>query len=298
MQTKTKLLIGLVVVGFTATTVFLYQKHKKSVKESAHEKPQEAADEVLGSVDISINEDYLKVADDVLEGVKSFIECMKPEDIMIERELKKMEDELLDENGEEYYYISPDEELKEAEETAEDDEETDDKELEELRYDPYSKEAQDQYENMLLADVISDESRFVLHKLFGYQFMVSDESTLDWNIYEDCKDARKAFFGIDGGWPVENVTVAELFLVAAGWLDYDLNGGVDKWVGKLLDNCGLKEFTGEATFDTIVNNVLDHQLYARKGYGMFALHESDGDGYAAKSYREQYNSSPYLDGKE
>lgn len=323
MKTNTKLIIGISVACFTAATVFLVYKKKKAKKVEAPEVVSEAVGDVLSEDDTDTPDEAYEAVDGVLGPQEALVVDENGENVEVERDPRLIMEEMQDAGD----YDEPDyEDIEEevvkksstvseaaekmdtafknlsnalgyrdenGEEVAEEEPENNDAwEMEELRYEPNSQEALEQYKQMLVRDITNDETKQTLLKLMDYEYKFTP-GTMDENVYLDFIATRVEFFGENSKW-AHFVSVAELFLHYAKWLDYDVNGGINKYATILLTNAGLDSMMGEASFQRQVDLLLSHELYTKHGYGMFGLQPRDGDAYMAKTYQEQYHGSYFL----
>lgn len=145
-------------------------------------------------------------------------------------------------------------------------------EMKELRFPPNSNEALNQYINMKLAEFQKDsELEKILIRLFAIPFRPtnpSDKATWDLLVEE-----RREFFGPSSH--NNHVTIAELILYYANYLDFDLSGGIASWTAQLVYNLELSSGIGSATLDSLVDSLTRHILTNDNGYGMFALNDDE-----------------------
>lgn len=256
----TKTLVGVVI---TSASVFSLYKLYKTVKKVRLELAAEQA-----VVDIPI-EFKVMVKEDLEELLESDLDPFEDdEERYIRAEINHVamdpehnpafifEDDLSDDTP----FIEEEEYLKEE------------KEVEELRFPPNSNEALDQFINMKLAEFEKNsELEKILIRLFTIPFRPtnpSDKATWDLLVEE-----RREFFGPSSH--NTHVTIAELILYYANYLDFDLSGGIASWTAQLVYNLELSSGIGSATLDSLVDSLTRHILTNDNGYGMFSLNDEE-----------------------
>ena len=104
---------------------------------------------------------------------------------------------------------------------------------EDLKYDKDSTEAELQYRNMLLAGFAKSSHTYkVINSLWDTDF--TPGNTKDDLIYNRIKSRREEFFGEDSVW-TEHVVVAEVILDFALTMDFDFNGGIERWANAIVE---------------------------------------------------------------
>lgn len=291
---KKQLIKMVVAASITAATAFSVYKATKWIRSR---NAQEAADEVLEEEGLSTSETPENASESLTEPSTGIVEGLE-EDI-------QAEPEELDTSKVEYNKITnkiPEgttfpklmEMLEEGEIGPTDEEEyleDTDEEMEILRYEPNSKEALEQYKQMVTSSICNEQTNQTIFKLFDYDFKPMNQR--DGTVAETEMNYREEFFGQDSKW-VDRITMADLFLHFAKLLDFDLNGGIDKWATELLKNAELSVMIGEATFDQRVSAISHHDWYGSYGFGIFGLKPEDGDAYLATTFIEQYWGCSYL----
>lgn len=256
----TKTLVGVVI---TSASVFSLYKLYKTVKKVRLEL---AAEQAVADIPI---ETKVKVKEDLEELLESDLDPFEDDEeryIRAEIDILAMDPEhnpafiFEDDLSDETPFIEEEEYLKEE------------KEVEELRFPPNSKEALDQFINMKLAEFQKNsELEKILVRLFAIPFRPtnpSDKATWDLLVEE-----RREFFGPSSH--NNSVTIAELILYYANYLDFDLSGGIASWTAQLVYNLELSSGIGSATLDSLVDSLTRHILTNDNGYGMFSLNDEE-----------------------
>ena len=256
----TKTLVGVVI---TSASVFSLYKLYKTVKKVRLEL---AAEQAVADIQI---ETKVRVKEDLEELLESDLDPFEDDEeryIRAEIDILAMDPEhnpafiFEDDLSDETPFIEEEEYLKEE------------KEVEELRFPPNSKEALDQFINMKLAEFEKgSELEKILVRLFTIPFRPtnpSDKATWDLLVEE-----RREFFGPSSH--NNNVTIAELILYYANYLDFDLSGGIASWTAQLVYNLELSSGIGSATLDSLVDSLTRHILTNDNGYGMFSLNDEE-----------------------
>ena len=256
----TKTLVGVVI---TSASVFSLYKLYKTVKKVRLEL---AAEQAVADIQI---ETKVRVKEDLEELLESDLDPFEDDEeryIRAEIDILAMDPEhnpafiFEDDLSDETPFIDEEEYLKEE------------KEVEELRFPPNSKEALDQFINMKLAEFEKgSELEKILVRLFTIPFRPtnpSDKATWDLLVEE-----RREFFGPSSH--NNNVTIAELILYYANYLDFDLSGGIASWTAQLVYNLELSSGIGSATLDSLVDSLTRHILTNDNGYGMFSLNDEE-----------------------
>lgn len=259
----TKTLVGVVI---TSASVFSLYKLYKTVKKVRLEL---AAEQAVADIPI---ETKVKVKEDLEELLESDLDPFEDDEeryIRAEVDILAMDPEhnpafiFEDDLSDDTPFIEEEEYLKEE------------KEVEELRFPPNSKEALNQFINMKLAEFQKNsELEKILVRLFAIPFRPtnpSDKATWDLLVEE-----RKDFFGPSSH--NNHVTIAELILYYANYLDFDLSGGIASWTAQLVYNLELSSGIGSATLDSLVDSLTRHILTNDNGYGMFSLNDEEYHG--------------------
>lgn len=305
---------------------------KSDVNEDSPEKPQEAADEVLDNSDTVTPDDIQKASEELIrpynatvvrktdlskeisdalerKGVRKWSE-MDTEDFMmheVERQLsesrkptvadaisdfeERMAEEMVsvprDDDDDVEYYIN------EFGKTVIDDEEF--REVDQLRHDPNSIEAWEQYKGSKMADVFDARSRAWLLILFDYEFVptFSDDVTVGMHIYDD----RKEFFGEGSKYVERFLSMSELIIHFATLYDFDVDKGINFWVNELLNNLGFEDNVSDWTPEEVKRVIHDfnkNELHTERGFGLFGL-TPRSKAFMEAGLMNQYWNSEYLD---
>ena len=138
-----------------------------------------------------------------------------------------------------------------------------------LRYDVDSLEALKQYKDMRLADLAPiSRTKAVMMNLFSRRFEPLNEH--DENILKHIRDSRTEFFGPNSKW-LEGATLAELILYFAELTDFDIDGGGEFWTTDFINNLGISIESSPDQLDEVFDDLLFHDFYSRKGFGLFCL---------------------------
>lgn len=270
---KNKLIkTGVVAFGASALVFCAYLGYKKVKAEIEHKrKEEEIIDEILARKDVERGlekrEEVLKERDEAmtewLEEVSSIDEEQEQFDLMLESQQE----------------LPLDEDYVEEE-----------REVEEMRHDPNSVTALEQYKDMRMADIRDPKLKAQLRVLFEVPFEPNGEQ--DETIGMHIDDARGEFFG-EGRWVGER-TFADLLLEMARLLNFDLDWSIERAVKMMLHKLDIRPMDGLDTLVNIMDRVQDHAYETERGYGMFGLVEQP------QTFMEEYWSftSPELDIEE
>ena len=270
---KSKLIkTGVVAFGASALVFCAYLGYKKVKDEIEHKrKEEEIIDEILARKDVERGlekrEEVLKERAEAmtewLEEVSSIDEEQEQLDLMLESQ----QEPPLDED-----YVE------------------EEREVEEMRHDPNSVTALEQYKDMRMADIRDPKLKAQLRVLFEVPFEPNGEQ--DETIGMHIDDARGEFFG-EGRWVGER-TFADLLLEMARLLNFDLDWSIERAVNMMLHNLDIRPMEGVDTLVNIMDRVQDHAYETERGYGMFGLTVQPA------TFMEEYWSftSPELDIEE
>lgn len=187
------------------------------------------------------------------------------------------------------YYIPTEEEVDEAlkemdlypVEIDDDEEDTDiyvdpedmEEGAEELKYEPNTREALNQYKEMMLAEFDAmGNAKKLMWSLFEIPFRPSNPQ--DTHIVDYIIDERTMFFGKDCIWNSE-VSIADLILHFAKMSSFDIGQGLEFWTNQFIYHIGLRPGMSEVEMNNTIGNLVRHSLVTDKGYGMFALSNED-----------------------
>lgn len=258
----------LAVVSVTAASVFFVYKLYKTVKKV---KTDLAEQEALKA--------DIKPVEDAVEAVK--VTAVKAGKKPVVDEFDDLEPIPADMSEQEWLniqYAREDYVITEEMFELDDDEDEEDyieeeKEVEELRFPPNSKEALEQYINMTLAEFQKGEEAFLIfRRLYNHKYRPKNQR--DMVIYDYLVQDRVAFFGPDSVHNTE-VSFAELLLYFAKYCDFDLDGGVNSWGRQFLYNLDLRSNMGEIALDRTIEDVVRHSFVGHNGYGIFGLRDEE-----------------------
>lgn len=149
------------------------------------------------------------------------------------------------------------------------------KEDDELRYDPNSEEALEQYKRMIFSDFEGEYDLIPrLERVFDKNFYPVNEQ--DANIQKHILIEREKFFGEGISAWNGYATFAELFIFFANrvaWNYYIDSAYVLKFI---LDNVNIYQNTSETKLSTMVSDIKDHNFMSDNDtYGIFGLTPED-----------------------
>lgn len=162
-------------------------------------------------------------------------------------------------------------------------------ELMELRHDPNSVEALEQFKQMKLAEFDSVSSaRTALMDLFEIPYEPSCE--LDAELGNNLINQREDFFGV-GSIHNEAITVADLLLYFAEKLTFEVDGDVVSWVSTFLNNIGYFNISGrKSSIYATISNLQKHFLVFDGRWGIFGL----GEEKYFEISKENDGETPYI----
>lgn len=161
-------------------------------------------------------------------------------------------DDMIDDDIEQGVYIDPE----------------DEREVEEMRFPPDSKDALWQYREMILAEFPkASPERNILIRLHDIPYKPTTK--MDSMIHEYITEDRRAFFGESKH--TNQVSMTDFILYYANMLDFDLGMGIAHWADILLRNLGLTPGMGGVTLDNTFEELLNHHFVTWKGFGLFCL---------------------------
>ena len=140
-----------------------------------------------------------------------------------------------------------------------------------LRFDPNSIQARDQFIKMELAEFLPGDREYqIMKRAFDFQFTPINAG--DDILLSQLADYRLEFFGEDSRW-VENVTIADIICHYARLTDYNVGGGIAKWITHFVHHLEFNEISPSTTWDNIINRLVDHRfINARTNtYSIFGL---------------------------
>lgn len=267
----TKALAGVVITS--ASVFFAYKLYITVKKVKAELAEEQALPEPVEASNIPSKEEYVeairKVRDVLEEALGDEIDPFADDE---ERYLRAEIDYIAGEPEHIPAFVSV---VPEGDEV-DDDEDLyvdEEKEMEDLRFPPNSQEALTQYKAMKMAEFDPNgEAAKILHRLYEVPFKPTNQS--DNATWELLADEREQFFGPES---IHNnkVTMADLVLYYAYYLDFDLDGGVANWTAQLLYNLDLSSGIGAVKLDTLTHDLVHHVFTNENGYGMFGLTDEE-----------------------
>jgi hypothetical protein len=144
-------------------------------------------------------------------------------------------------------------------------------EVEELRYDPNSKEAREQYIKMELADWVPNEDACqTLNKLFNFPFVPQNDG--DNILRTQIIDFKVQFFGFGSKWTKE-VTIADVILHYARAAEFNCGESVKYWAEYFLEYNDLYHGYSSNTIDESLRALNAHTYFneERATFGLFGL---------------------------
>lgn len=131
----------------------------------------------------------------------------------------------------------------------------------ELRHDPNSTEALEQYMKMQLAEWAPHEDGY---KTLLRMFEIPFDPLVQGDVYlkEEIQDNRAEFFGPQSQW-VSRVSYADIIFHYAAWLDFSFDSGKKFWAEELLKINGLD------------SQVIEPEIFEQLSY--YNKHEYDGE---------------------
>lgn len=146
-----------------------------------------------------------------------------------------------------------------------------DEEGNELKHEPSSPEARQQFIDMELADFDKrDESGRILRVLFNFPFKPQNDGDTD--LANKLVDYRVRFFGFNSKW-VKDVSYADLILHYARLAQYNFNESIKYWVDIFLQYLPLDEHMPSNEIDGLLAQLNDHNFYNHHSdtYGLFHI---------------------------
>ena len=275
MKTKTQnMVVFALFAGAIAFSSYKLYKTYKEVKER-NKIEEEVAKETF------IDEAHKELEE--AERLKAERETLYREDL----ELMQKEDEerLLQEEELEDFYNEPGIE--------------DDEEMIVLLYPPNSIEAKEQYINMKLAEIDSQELRDIMVRLYQEPLVIDNCNEYDKDLMETIQTEKAEFFGDDSIF-VKEVWAGDIIMYFAYLAQFDLDEEIEDWVQLFIDNLGITHDTSLLYLNTIIGEFLINRRATKAGFGMFGLERIDLDeiteknietlGFNGLTLRAQYNA--------
>lgn len=153
------------------------------------------------------------------------------------------------------------------------------KKVEQLRYDPNSKEALEQYHSMLLANFDDHGATYrLIRRMFEVPVQLGTDTDPRATLLSNIQDKRIEFFGRDSVYSKDEMpTLGEIFIYLSTKADYDMGRGQEYWcelwlnlnnIMEPISSYDLKQFGKAVEGDNILETI-DDQTY----YGIFRLSE-------------------------
>lgn len=150
------------------------------------------------------------------------------------------------------------------------------KEDEELRHDPNSREARDQFIRMKVAEwAPGDGAHDILMYLFTFPFTPTSEE--DKLLRKVLMYNREEFFGSDSTWN-SRITWGDVILHYAENLEFNLGHTVVYWAEFILDNMGINTMMSSETVDQLLEDLTNHTFWNDfDQFGLFGLDDDQLD---------------------
>lgn len=169
----------------------------------------------------------------------------------------------------------------------------------EMRFAKSSMEAANQYKQWKLSSINGGSWVYrVLMLLFDKPYAPQGDTRGD-AMYESIVENRSSFFGDTSIW-TDNVSISDAILWIALKMDYDFDGGVEKWAEVILMNTNLNHVNTEYELDLYARRFSWNQLYdenedGQAVFGPFRLLEEQMED-TEESYFQQYQDWAVLYG--
>lgn len=149
------------------------------------------------------------------------------------------------------------------------------KEDDELRYDPNSDEALEQYKRMIFSDFDGEYDLIPrLERVFDKKFFPINEP--DANVQKHILIEREKFFGEGVSAWNRDTTFAELFIFFANRVAWDYYIDSAYVLKFILDNVNIYQHSSETKLSTMVTDIKDHNFMSDNDtYGIFGLTPED-----------------------
>lgn len=161
-----------------------------------------------------------------------------------------------------------------AEEEYEEEENTEIENIEgdgELRYEPSSREARNQFIKMELAEWVPLEDSYqILQSLFEFPFVPQNDG--DYDLKTKAIDYRVQFFGFGSRWNQE-ISMADIILYYARQAEFNCGESVRYWAEYFLEFNAFDIHTPSRVVDDILKNLNAHTYFneERATFGLFGL---------------------------
>ncbi len=140
-----------------------------------------------------------------------------------------------------------------------------------LRFNPDSIQARDQFVKMELAELIPNTPEYqIMKKLFNVEFEPLNDG--DEILRSQLADYRQEFFGPTSRWN-EAVTIGDIVTNYARLTDYNIGGGIGSWIVAFIHNTEFSELSSDVDFNHIVTRLNQHEYMNNQTdlYGFFGL---------------------------
>ena len=142
---------------------------------------------------------------------------------------------------------------------------------EELRYEPNSREARNQYIKMELAEWAPLEDSYqILKNLFDVPFIPNNDG--DYDLKTRLVDYRAQFFGVTSRW-TQDISYADIILYYARQTEFNCGDSVKYWGDYFLSFNAFDINTPSRVVDDIVAHLNNHVYFneERQTFGLFGL---------------------------
>jgi hypothetical protein len=166
-------------------------------------------------------------------------------------------------------------------------------EVEELRYEPNSREAREQYIKMELADWVPNEEDYqTLLRLFDFPFVPQNDG--DHTLKTQIIDFKVQFFGFGSKWTKE-VTIADIILHYSRAAEFNCGETVKYWAEYFLGFNDLHHTYSSNTLDQVIRSLNTHTYFneERATFGLFGLTRESMESAIAIANRNIDNSVTY-----
>ena len=173
-----------------------------------------------------------------------------------------------------------------------------DEEESELRYEPNSREALNQFIMMYISDIRDPNVCRIMDELFKIGIELDNGTETVW---ASLVDTRADFFGAGTKW-VTDLSIADLFIHYATMVNRDLDDDFEDTILTFMEHTGIYDATQVVKYDVKRLNVetfLAHESWNEGLFGMFGLDEYDVNvmiddsirtkGNRVITFQQQYN---------
>ena len=173
-----------------------------------------------------------------------------------------------------------------------------DEEESELRYEPNSREALNQFIMMYISDIRDPNVCRIMDELFKIGIELDNRTETVW---ASLVDTRADFFGAGTKW-VTDLSIADLFIHYATMVNRDLDDDFEDTILTFMEHTGIYDATQVVKYDVKRLNVeafIAHEFWNEGLFGMFGLDEYDVNvmiddsirtkGNRVITFQQQYN---------